>query len=359
MGQAENGISAGLPAVAVERGYTARELVLCTFPHRDPGSVPSWSRRNGHLTLILQPGIDPSTREPCGYPYGSLPRLFSFWLIRELIAAQSPCIRIKGTFNAFMRKVGVDPNTGGGKRSDAKRLRQQLMRFLRCRISFVYEEGTAAKGRLGWQDMTVASKAVFWWDYRNPEQDALFESTITVSEEFYRAVTQNPVPVDLRALRALKRSPFALDLYAWATYRVYTLGKSGAAQVTIPLEQLREQFGAEYGRPDHFKAALAKGLAEVRTVFPELDYQLGRRDLVLRQGKVPISERTLPELYGGSLRGSGGLSLATEAWFLEHYGARNFQTALRDFNAWLESKPEIEVKNRNALFKSFVDRWAQ
>ena len=39
-----------------------------------------------------------------------------------------------------------------------------------------------------------------------------------LAEEFYRALINNPVPVDMRALRALKQSPLALDLYALATH---------------------------------------------------------------------------------------------------------------------------------------------
>jgi hypothetical protein len=36
-----------------------------------------------------------------------------------------------------------------------------------------------------------------------------------LAEEFYRALINNPVPVDMRAL---KQSPLALDLYALATH---------------------------------------------------------------------------------------------------------------------------------------------
>lgn len=41
-----------------------------------------------------------------------------------------------------------------------------------------------------------------------------------LGEDFFKMVTASPVPVDMRALRALKRSPLALDLYAWLTYTV-------------------------------------------------------------------------------------------------------------------------------------------
>ena len=67
----------------------------------------------------------------------------------------------------------------------------------------------------------VAPKGVLWWDEKHPAQTTLWDSWIQLSEEFFEAITAAPVPVDVRALRALKRSPRALDLYAWATYTAF------------------------------------------------------------------------------------------------------------------------------------------
>ncbi|UXN02114.1 replication protein RepA (plasmid) [Xanthomonas hortorum pv. pelargonii] len=63
-----------------------------------------------------------------------------------------------------------------------------------------------------------------------------------LSEKFYNQVTDRPVPIDLRAIRALKRSPLALDLYSWSTYRVSYLNK----RTEIPWEALQMQLGANY-----------------------------------------------------------------------------------------------------------------
>ncbi len=43
---------------AYDKSFLARNLVLCTLPHKDPGEVPSWERRNGKIHLgSLQDGI--------------------------------------------------------------------------------------------------------------------------------------------------------------------------------------------------------------------------------------------------------------------------------------------------------------
>jgi len=57
--------------------------------------------------------------------------------------------------------------------------------------------------------------------FHDPGQDHLFSSWIDLNERFFHAITSAPVPVDMRALRALKRSALALDLYAFVSYRAF------------------------------------------------------------------------------------------------------------------------------------------
>ena len=100
---------------------------------------------------------------------------------------------------------------------DARRLRDQMQRLFRARLSFqgTHERpGEQGETRL---DMLVAEKSEFWWSHRQPEQGALWGSWIELGEKFFAAVTAYPVPADIRALKALKQSPLALDLYAWLT----------------------------------------------------------------------------------------------------------------------------------------------
>src|SRR5690349_14413002 len=37
--------------------YLARLWCQTSLPYRDPGDVPAWGRRNGDLSLVVQPGI--------------------------------------------------------------------------------------------------------------------------------------------------------------------------------------------------------------------------------------------------------------------------------------------------------------
>src|SRR5215472_4030567 len=75
---------------AVERAYMARQLVQCTLPHRNPGNdKQAWTRQNGRLTLVIQPGWDGRKNTSIGFPYGSIPRLLLFWVITEAVFTKS------------------------------------------------------------------------------------------------------------------------------------------------------------------------------------------------------------------------------------------------------------------------------
>ncbi len=91
----------------------ARQLVQCTLPHSDPGDTPIWARTNGNLTLVIQPHIDRQTRKAM-YPYGSISRLFLFWLVTEAKRKKSRHIRLGNSLDSFMREIGLNPRTGGG-----------------------------------------------------------------------------------------------------------------------------------------------------------------------------------------------------------------------------------------------------
>ena len=224
-----------------EAAYLARELVQCTLPHSDPGDVNGWARTNGNFSLVLQPGFDNKSKKSIGLPYGPLPRLLLLWIVTEAIRTQSRTIRLKDTLNEFLREIGLDPDTGRGPRGDATRLKKQMERLLNCRISFRYSEGGAQKGQSAFLNMEVAREGRFWWDLTNPAGGELFESEIVLGEVFFEAITSAPVPVDMRALLPLKKSPLAIDVYTWATYRLHTMQKAGHKQIRISLSDLSSQ----------------------------------------------------------------------------------------------------------------------
>lgn len=265
-----------------ESAFMARQLVQATLPHKNPGNVPDWSRKNGNLTLTLRPGWDEKKRKQIGYPYGTIPRLLLFWITTEAIRTKNPRIELGNSLAQFMEELGLDPYQGG-KRSDVKRLRDQMKRLFQSTISFnQYTKGEA------WLNMQVAPKGMLWWDEKQPQQDTLWKNWIQLGEDFFKAITSSPVPIDMRALRALKRSPLALDFYAWASYTAYQTQRTGQSR-SLSWEILHEQFGSEYKKVDEFARKAWNALLKVQAVYPELNVERIRGGITVLPSKPSIT----------------------------------------------------------------------
>lgn len=274
------------PVTNKDTAFTATHLVQANLPHSKP-KTDTWSRKNGNLTLGIQAGFDFEKNESIGLPYGSLPRLVIVWLVTEAIRSKSRRLELGASLANFMREVGLNPDTGGGKRGDAKRLKEQMEKLFRAKISFSWTQ-TDDNGREGykWLDMQVAPKGELWWDIKSPEQGDIFGSWVELGEDFYKAIIANPMPLDIRALIALKQSPLALDLYMLMNYEAYKANKSNKAHF-IPWASLHEQMGAEYTEIKDFKRKLKIALRKVKAVSPLLSISDETGGLLIAHDSLP------------------------------------------------------------------------
>lgn len=273
-----------------ELAFIMRQLVQCTLPHRDPGDVPGWGRQCGSLGLGIQPGWDPIKNRGIGIPYGSIPRLLLFWLTTEAVRNKSRRIELGRSYSEFVEKVGLNVETGRGPRGDGTRLRTQLHRLFRARITF--QENLQKNGLVGEasSDIQVSEDRELWWDPKTPEQLEAFVSWVELGERFYTMSVTAPVPVDLRVLKVLKRSPLALDLYVWASYKSLFAARSGQAQVMLWRDFMR-QFGTEYKSANNFQKAVTEKLKMIQQLYPELqleDFRGGIKILPTSRPAIPL-----------------------------------------------------------------------
>ena len=69
--------------------------------------------------------------------------------------------------------------------------------------------------------------------------------------EFFDTLARHAVPLDYRAISALKHSALALDVYTWLAHRLCRIDKP--ACVMLSWENIRDQFGKEYANSKDFK----------------------------------------------------------------------------------------------------------
>ena len=253
-------------------GYMARILTQATIPHKKVLGN-EFTRTNGVFSLsILSPA-------KIGLPYGTLPRLLLSWITTEAVRKKTPEIVLGHTLSGFMQELGLIPS--GGRWGTITRLRDQMQRLFSSSISCHYEKEAEQGSSLGFK---LAKGYNLWWQQKQPEQAALWESTVTLSKDFFEEIVNRPVPIDLRALSALKRSPLSLDIYCWLTYRMSYLNK----QTIIPWKVLQAQFGADYKRTRDFKKKFINKLRVVRAVYPEAKIEDGDTCLILHPSKPHV-----------------------------------------------------------------------
>ena len=253
-------------------GFMARVVVQATLPHRNP-KASEFERRNGDFVLSLM------APKKIGLPFGRYPRLLLAWVATEAVRTKDPELHLGDSLSGFMAELGLTPT--GGRWGTITRLRLQVQRLFASTISATIDR--RADGEWIEAGFRVARSTNLWWDPKKPDQLALYGSTVMLSQEFFESVVDRPIPVDMRALKAL-RSPLALDLYTWLTWRMSYLGKP----TEIPWEALALQFGSDYKQLRQFKAAVLKQLATVLQLYPEARVAEGRSGLVLKPSPTHV-----------------------------------------------------------------------
>ena len=260
-------------------GFMARALTQATLPHSKKEGT-EFVRVNGDYTLTI---IAPSK---VGLPYGSIPRLLLSWVSTEATRNQDPTIYMGENLAEFMRQLDLKPT--GGAKGDITRLRDQTIRLFSSIISC--SNISEDKKRFANYGFQIASKTILWWDDPKPGECVREISQVTLTHEFFKEITTNPVPVDMRVLMILKKSPMALDIYTWLTYRMSYLAKP----TVIPWEALEMQFGSDYGRTRAFKEAFIGHLRSVCMVYPEARVEVLDTGLKLFQSPPHVAKLPKP-----------------------------------------------------------------
>jgi hypothetical protein len=290
----------GAPPPKAPLSYYTPILILCTLPHSDP-RTRDWKKTNGDFSLIISSGVDDNLI-PYGIPYGSFPRLVLAYIITRVIETGTGRIELESYFSSFLREIGYTGNLRGNSRQ-AKSIHNQLLRLLKASIAFEGRSGTEEKGAMAGINMHIASRYSLWWDFKNPEQSSLWGSHIEISEEFRKAILSAPVPMRTDILKALRKSPLALDVYMWVSYRLFTMHQTEQESIALGYGRLQDQFGTGIAEENYrqfrkeFKTAFAKVDKQWRAPNGEkqsLNYEFEPTRLVLYSSPLLVNAKPTP-----------------------------------------------------------------
>ena len=278
-------------------GYMARALVLATMPYKDP-KTDVFARQNGDFKLRIIAGYEG------GIPYGIYPRLLMSWVTTEVVRTQSAELELGDSLSTFLREVLELKSSSGGARGTGTRVTEQMRRLFGSSITAQYSggmpgAGAAGKPRFALKNISIAEDYAEYtgniddalWDPQAVEEAGTWRSTLRLNQAFFKECMDSPVPIDIRAYKALRSSPMAMDLYTWLTYRMSYASK----RQTIRWEPLMMQFGSGYGGGEltsqavrDFKKAFLSAMQMVLGVYPTLKLEVTETGVALLPGATHV-----------------------------------------------------------------------
>lgn len=258
---------------AERMGFTYSGFALTSLPHK-PQHSTTWRREGHNLTLVLQAGVDRSERS-LGLPYGSYARFILLFLQSEAIRTRSREIELGRSMRVWLgSKMGL--SIGG---MTYKNVSEQAKRISGCSLTFFADKnGAQIKSRGGFVKTEITMTNVVG------DQPVLWQDQVVLDEDFYRALSEHPVPVSETALRAIGPRSMVIDVYIWLAYRLHALKKD----VEVGWPALFGQFGAGFGTVRRFRQHFLECLALAVAAYPEALVSIGERGVILRHSRPAI-----------------------------------------------------------------------
>jgi hypothetical protein len=259
-------------------------------PHDETASI---IRQDGQYTLAITPRpvlrrIDGQQRMTIlGVPYGSLPRLILIHVMTEAVRTQSRHIVLGTSFTDWMRRLGMR-TISYGPRGSATLIKEQLDRLLACEWMIRWDNETAS----GDQEFSV-KEVKLTNDYAGTNtRQGSFSREILLTDGFFEHLRAHAVPLDENAIRQLRDSATALDLYTWLAYRLPRIGKGRPA--LLSWQQLATHFGNEGNNIRKFRQTIRDAWERhVSAVYPEARAEFETTAVRLHASPAPMQRRAI------------------------------------------------------------------
>ncbi len=270
-----------------QKGYSYSGLCLTSLPHRKLADDQAWERTVGPLTLIIEPGrikLGDGPSKMMGVPHGARARLILIYLQTQAVQTNSREVSLGRSMRAWMGKLGL---AVGGETATA--LREQARRIATCSMRFSWKiDGRLPGNSTMMSNERIIKSGLFFHNGSTSDgkQESLFEDRVLLDGDFFDQLRRHPVPLQDAAIRQLKDSSTALDIYVWLSYRLHHLDK----RTPIGWRDLHQQFGAGYKNLFQFKPKFLQALAEAVSAYPEARVDVEDSHIMLHPSPPPVKK---------------------------------------------------------------------
>ncbi|OZI05515.1 hypothetical protein BWI93_24945 [Siphonobacter sp. BAB-5385] len=268
-----------------EHLYMPVALAHVFFPRRDVKLAPakSWKHSSGDFSLrIKQVSVEnPRTGEEefLGVPFGTQARLLLGVINKMALQQGSNKIDIEAdSLTKFLEKIKL---TDGG--NQIKQARNQIARLASSIISVSYRQSDGSSLQA---NMPIV-KGFDLFPQSQPEQMLLWNRHIHLSLDYWDELQKHPFPVALEHMLILKGNVRAIDFYTFLSYRLHSLKKPLFLNWTI----MKEIFGNDIARMDHFKEKMRNAALLVKVAYPDAKFSYDSNGWTFENSPTPIPKK--------------------------------------------------------------------
>jgi hypothetical protein len=259
--------------------FSSRPFVLCGLPvRRLPPNQLLYERRNGHFVLQL-------TGHPeYGVPFGQ-DRIVPIFLATLAVQQKSQVIR----FRSASEMLDIFGMHKGGK--EYRRLIEAFERIFGATMFFGTDALKGGAKVVHRSRFNFLREATIWYNREaNQASSDAFENVIVLSDEFYREITEHPIPTDLDAVRVLSSAPATLDLFMWLSYRCFSAKGEEEVPIFGPRGLAAQLGNVEYARPRKFREKLEAWLTAIRAMWPDCPARVSSsgKSLIVNRGSAVV-----------------------------------------------------------------------
>jgi hypothetical protein len=212
-------------------------------------------------------------------PYGVHPRLVLAHINTEAVQKRTRFIDLEGSAARFMERIGIRTNG-----TDFVTFKKQMKAVAAADFIMGYTNASGSPITL----KASPIKSFAGWATNEDGQRALWPAEMELSEDYFRDLLDHAVPLDARALAALKHSALAIDAYSFLAVRLHSLSKP----TRISYRHFHEQFGQEYKSLKNFSQDWKKAIATAKFVYPMANIVPAKGGLILQPSPPPITGQT-------------------------------------------------------------------
>jgi len=262
-------------------GFHHGVMVQCFMPQQAYDD-PIWQTDHGKASLMIEAGHIPDPTRPNKFvqravPSGTKSRLIMPYIVGYAVQHKTPEIDMGDSLRRFIENLGM--SVGG---SQGKEITRQVENIAASTMTLGFWGDKEVTG-----DRVPIAKRISFWLEKSEEQGALWRPSMTLGTDFFEALKEHRVPVDMDHLVKLAGSARRQDLYVWLNYRLPKLRKP----LPLPWEVLHNVFGQGIADPYKFRDTFKNDLKHIHAVHDGFNVEPNKKYVMLNHSRSAVPHK--------------------------------------------------------------------